>query len=57
MRPNIVQEILEKTKIIGATDTKSVHSNLFRPNPGLREKNNLDFHTSLWCLKTPLMPS
>ena len=57
MRPNIVQEILEKTKIIGATDTKSVHTNLFRPNPGLREKNNLDFHTSLWCLKTPLTPS
>ena len=35
--------------------SRSLTSNInpFRPNPGRREKNKLNFyfHTSLWCLK------
>ena len=35
---------------------KELHLNTSRPDPGRREKNNLNFHfhTCLWCLKRPI---
>ena len=40
---NYLNEIFEITS----------YFNLYRPDPGRKEKNNLNFyfHTSLWCLK------